>query len=71
MYDIALTRNAQKFYEQAEDKTVRKLNRCFAQFKKNPYEHPNIKSLKGPLSGNFRYRIGDYRVVYQIGRAHV
>lgn len=66
MYEIMLTKDAQKFYEHAEDNIVRKINRCFNQLKNNPYEHPNIKSLKGPLKGNFRYRIGSYRVVYKI-----
>ncbi|WP_396772269.1 type II toxin-antitoxin system RelE/ParE family toxin, partial [Microcystis aeruginosa] len=28
----------------------------------NPRNHPNIKSLKGELSGYYRYRVGDYRV---------
>ncbi|WP_413165565.1 type II toxin-antitoxin system RelE family toxin [Capilliphycus salinus ALCB114379] len=31
-----------------------------------PRNHPNIKPLKGNLAGRYRYRIGDYRVIYQI-----
>jgi len=30
------------------------------------HEHPNIKQLKGPLAGHFRYRIGDWQVIYQV-----
>ncbi|MBZ0202132.1 MAG: type II toxin-antitoxin system RelE/ParE family toxin [Ignavibacteria bacterium] len=26
----------------------------------------NIKKLSGQLSGLFRYRVGDYRVIYEI-----
>ncbi len=32
----------------------------------NPCTHPNIKMLKGDLDGYYRYRVGDYRVVYYI-----
>ena len=66
MYEVFLTREAQRFYERADPVLVRKLNRCFERLRENPYEHPNIKQLKGPLAGHFRYRIGDWRVIYQV-----
>jgi len=66
MYEVFLTREARRFYEEAEASLVRRLNRCFQYLKENPYEHPNIKRLKGPLSGYFRYRVGDWRVVYSV-----
>ena len=66
MYEVFLTREAQRFYEEAEASLVRRLNRCFQYLKESPYEHPNIKRLKGPLSGYFRYRVGDWRVVYSV-----
>jgi len=56
MYEVFLTHEAQRFYEQADPILVRKLNRCFQCLRANPYEHPNIKRLKGPLSGHFRYQ---------------
>ncbi len=66
MYELFLTHEAQRFYEQADPVLVRKLNRCFQHLQENPYEHPNIKRLKGPLTGYFRYRIGDWRVIYRV-----
>ncbi len=66
MYEIFLTKDARNFYKRAEINIVRKLNRCFDQLRQNPYEHPNIKTLKGILSGHYRYRVGDYRVIYRI-----
>jgi mRNA interferase RelE/StbE len=51
MYEVWLTSDAQKFYRDADDPLVRRLNRCFEQLQRNPYEHPNIKRLKGPLAG--------------------
>jgi mRNA interferase RelE/StbE len=32
----------------------------------SPRQHPNIKALKGELAGRYRYRVGDYRVIYRI-----
>lgn len=66
MYEVFLTREAQDFYEQADPVLVRKLNRCFQYLREDPYRHPNIKRLKGPLAGHFRYRVGDWRVIYQV-----
>ncbi|MDK2411762.1 type II toxin-antitoxin system RelE/ParE family toxin [Aphanizomenon sp. 202] len=45
---------------------AKKLARCFQTLEENPSFHPNIKPLKGNYSGYYRYRVGDYRVVYSI-----
>lgn len=66
MYEIRLSKKAQRVYEKAEKPLARKLNRCFDQLAQNPHSHPNIKRLRGELSGYFRYRVGDWRVVYEI-----
>lgn len=66
MYELILTREAQRFYKRADPPLVRRLHRCFEQLRKNPYEHPNIKRLRGPLAGYFRYRVGDWRVIYGV-----
>jgi len=66
MYEVFLTREAQRFYERADPVLVRKLNRCFDRLREDPYEHPNIKRLTGTLAGYFRYRIGDWRVIYRV-----
>lgn len=36
------------------------------QLEQTPLLHPNIKALKGDLAGYYRYRIGDYRVIYSV-----
>jgi mRNA interferase RelE/StbE len=66
MYEILLTSEAQHFYAEADPVLVRKLNRCFQYLQNDPYKHPNIKRLKGPLAGYLRYRVGDWRVIYQV-----
>ena len=45
---------------------ARKLVACFESLEADPLRHPNIKRLTGPLKGLFRFRAGDYRVLYKI-----
>lgn len=66
MYEVQLSSTAQRFYEKADIPLARRLNRCFEQLQHDPYNHPNIKRLTGKLKGYFRFRIGDWRVVYEI-----
>ena len=66
MYEVVLTREAQRAYEQADLPLARRPNRCFERLAQNPYEHPNIKRLRGPLAGYWRYRLGNWRVVYGV-----
>ena len=68
MYELFLTHEAQRFYERAPEAMVRRINRCFDSLRENPYDHPNIKSLKDQLAGLFRYRLGAYRVIYRIDK---
>ena len=64
MYEIALSRKAQKFYAKANDELISRLDKCFDDLCQDPYKSPNIKKLKGDLEVSWRYRVGDYRVVY-------
>jgi len=66
MYELLLTHRAKQFYEKADSVLVRKFDRCFERLQENPYNYPNIKPLKGLLSGHFRYRLGDWRVIYRV-----
>jgi mRNA interferase RelE/StbE len=65
-WEISLTKKAQKTYEDENSSLLNKLNRCFEQLRDNPHSHPNIKRLHGKLAGKFRYRLGDWRVIYSI-----
>jgi mRNA interferase RelE/StbE len=66
MYSVILSAEAEDLYASADQALAKKIARCFEQLEKNPRFHPNIKPLKGDLAGYYRYRIGDYRVIYQI-----
>ena len=66
MYKVALLPKAEKAFARADATLARKLARCFQSLEVDPLRHPNIKPLLGPLKGLFRFRIGDYRIVYWI-----
>jgi mRNA interferase RelE/StbE len=70
MYEVILSAEAQEVYTSAEQSLAKKIARCLEQLEKNPSFHPNIKALKGDLAGYYRYRVGDYRVFYQIDEAN-
>lgn len=66
MYDVEVSRKAKRSFEEAEAALQRRFDRCFDQLKADPRRHANIKPLKGKLAGYFRFRVGDYRVIYRI-----
>jgi mRNA interferase RelE/StbE len=66
MYEIILTRKAQRFYEQAQPSLVKRLNNCLDSLSKDPFANPSSKPLRGALSGYYRCRVGDWRVVFAI-----
>jgi len=66
MYEVLLTEESLRFYRRADVPLARKLNRCFDQIDLNPRFHSNIKRLTGELRGLWRFRVGDWRVVYRI-----
>jgi len=66
MFEVYLSREAEKIYLKANPKTTRLLDNCFRHLEESPLVGPNIKPLKGKLEGSFRYQIGGKRVVYNV-----
>ena len=66
MYRVVLLPKAEKVFERADSPLAKKLARAFKSLEVNPLWHPSVKPLVGPLKGWFRFRVGDYRIVYQI-----
>ncbi|MEH1891719.1 MAG: type II toxin-antitoxin system RelE/ParE family toxin [Nostoc sp.] len=65
-YTVIISIDAQEFFESSSASLQKKLNRCFERLKIEPRNSPNIKSLKGELSGYYPYCVGKYRVIYEI-----
>ncbi len=66
MFRVRLSEDARKAYEKADRPLAKKLARCFEQLERDPHNRSNVKRLSGPFEGLWRYRIGDYRVIYRI-----
>jgi mRNA interferase RelE/StbE len=65
MYEVRMTDDALRAYQRADGPLARRLNRCFAALAIDPHHHSAIKRLTGDLRGQWRYRVGDWRVVYR------
>ena len=64
--EIVLTKPAEKIYDKSSKDITRRFDSCFEDLEKNPLYGNNIKSLTGQLRGLFRYRVGDWRVIYRL-----
>jgi len=65
-YRIAFSRPARRAYDRADRALRTRLDGCWRQIEHDPRGHANSQPLHGPLSGLWRYRLGDLRIVYQI-----
>jgi mRNA interferase RelE/StbE len=71
MYRVELSREAQRFFDDADAPLARRLARRFEALEADPRAGNNVKPLKGPLAAAYRYRVGDHRVVYTINQRTV
>jgi mRNA interferase RelE/StbE len=66
MYKVELSREARRFFERAAATLQRRLDKCFDQLKANPRNAAAAKPLAGKFKGLYRYRVGDYRIIYRV-----
>lgn len=66
VWEIDLTRPAEKVYDKASREIRERLDDCFENLEQNPLYGNNIKALTGKLKGLCRYRVGDWRVIYRV-----
>ena len=66
MYRVIFNARAKAYFEDAQVPLQRKLNRFVELIMAEPRRHPNTKRLSGVLADYYRFRVGDYRVLYRI-----
>ncbi len=66
-FEAILVSQALKFYKTCHSQIAERLNKCFEMLEINPFYGPNIKLLRGEEK-LYRYRIGNYRVIYKIDK---
>ncbi len=65
-FKIILHKDAAKDYKKADSKLKARINKAIDAISENPFHDVHIKKLEGQLSGMYRYRIGDMRILYEI-----
>jgi len=71
-YKVHLSSHAAKEYRKLDSSLGPEIQSGIDALQKNPLAGPKIKRLKGRLNEYYRYRVGDYRIVYTVdhrGRA--
>lgn len=66
MFEVILSPDARSFYAKADAPLAKKLARGFKKLEAEPRRHNNAKPLKGDFAGYWRFRVGDWRVIYRI-----
>ena len=65
-FDVQFTEEAEKHYNALDANMTRRVNRAIDLLARNPLFGPNIVKLKGEHAGQYRYRVGSYRMVYSV-----
>ena len=67
MFDYRFINESTKQYKNLDKPTKQRVNRALDDIRKFPFRHPHIKKMKGSQD-EYRYRLGDYRIVYHIDK---
>lgn len=68
IYQVVLTKTAQKVYEKLTIKLKRSIAQCITYLEISPTWGPNIKRLKGE-EGCYRYQVGGWRILYEVDKS--
>ena len=67
-FDVELTEEAERQYDALDDKIVVRINIAIEQIIENPFFGIHIIKLEGKLQGQYRYRVGNYRIIYNVDK---
>lgn len=63
-FSVSLTREAARYKDKQDRPTRARLDKAIAEIKEDPYK-AGIP-LKAHLKGHFKYRVGDFRIIYKV-----
>ncbi|MCF6154515.1 MAG: type II toxin-antitoxin system RelE/ParE family toxin [Candidatus Brocadia sp.] len=63
-YNLVYTRRAEKDIKKLDPSIKRQLSKAILKLQDNPLEHAD--KLTDPKIGTYRFKIGDYRVIFDI-----
>ena len=65
-FDVQLTDEAAAHYNALDANMTRRVNEAIDLLVQNPFFGRNIVKLKESMPGQYRYRVGSYRIVYSV-----
>jgi len=69
-WKIEVKPTAEKSYLKLDKKTKKRIRKALKELeqKENPFIHYNVKPLTGQLQGDYRLRVGDWRLLFTPGK---
>ena len=65
MYKLIFDKEVEKFLKKQDMVLRRRIRDALLELAENPFQASDVKRLKG-RQGQFRKRVGDYRIIYEI-----
>jgi mRNA interferase RelE/StbE len=66
IWEVFLTKPAEKTFDKSKPEMQKRLAHALNGLEKNPLYGPHIRPLTGQLKGLYRYRVGEWRVIYRL-----
>ncbi len=65
-WKIEIKPSAEKSFRKLNKDTRRRIKEALQKLEenKNPFLHENVRALTGQLQGDYRLRVGDYRILF-------
>jgi len=65
-WKIEVKPTAEKYYLKLDKKTRKRIKKSLLELEKseNPLSHPQVRPLTGKLQGDYRLRMGDWRILF-------
>ena len=65
-FEIQFTSEADTHYNRLDENMTRRVDTAIDTLMQNPFFGPNITKLRGRYAGQYRYRVGSYRIFYSV-----
>ncbi len=66
VYRVIVKKKCDKQINKAPQKIRGAVALALKEIAVDPYHNPNVKKLSGKREGQYRYRIGGYRLIYEV-----
>jgi mRNA interferase RelE/StbE len=69
-WKIEVKPTAEKYYRKLNKPTKKRIKEALRKLKEsnNPLFHENVRALTGELKGDYRLRVGDWRIMFTLDR---